>query len=109
MQKPKSKQEQKLELELEAELREACQKIFLITGKHSTRFIANIEKSGAVAASKMILSGNKTSDTFDLLAEKGKLADSIEAVLIKSRYGVLFDDEEVDNALSRLVDEGYYG
>ena len=53
------------------------------------------------------LSGNRTSDGFNLLAQKGRLDLSIEALAVKKQFTALFTDEEANTALMRLLDAGY--
>ena len=54
-----------------------------------------------------ILSGHRESDGFNLLAQKGQLALSLEALAVKKQYTALFSDEEVNTALDRLLSAGY--
>lgn len=54
-----------------------------------------------------ILSGHKESDGFYLLAQKGKLELSLEALAVKKQFTALFSDEEANNALMRLLEAGY--
>lgn len=53
------------------------------------------------------LSGHRESDGFNLLAQKGQLALSVEALAVKKPYTALFSDDEVNNALDRLLSAGY--
>jgi len=53
------------------------------------------------------LSGNRASDGFNLLAQKGRLDLSIEALAVKKQFTALFTDEEANTALMRLLDAGY--
>ena len=53
------------------------------------------------------LSGNRISDGFNILADKGRLDLSLEALVIDKRFTSLFSDEEANNALMRLLDAGY--
>ena len=53
------------------------------------------------------LSGHRESDGFNLLAQKGRLELSLEALAVKKQYTALFSDEEVNNALDRLLSAGY--
>ena len=55
------------------------------------------------------LSGHRLSDGFDILAAKGRLDLSLEALAIDKRFTALFSDEEANTALTRLLDAGYYG
>ena len=53
------------------------------------------------------LSGSRASDGFSLLAGKGHLELSLEALAIDKRFTALFSDEEANTALMRLLDAGY--
>ena len=53
------------------------------------------------------LSGHKESDGFSMLAQKGRLDLSLEALAVKKQFTALFSDEEANNALMRLLDGGY--
>ncbi len=54
-----------------------------------------------------IMSGNRESDGFTLLAQQGRLDLSLEALVIDKRFTALFSDEEANEALSRLLSSGY--
>lgn len=53
------------------------------------------------------LSGNRESDGFGVLADKGHLELSLEALAIDKRFTALFTDEEANTALNRLLLAGY--
>ena len=53
------------------------------------------------------LSGNRESDGFHFLAQKGRLDLSLEALSVKKQFTALFTDDEANNALMRLLDAGY--
>ncbi len=55
------------------------------------------------------LDGHKPSDGFGLLAQKGRLDLSLEAISTKKQFTALFTDDQANNALMRLLDAGYYG
>lgn len=99
----------KLEEKLTKELITSCDTVFTLTGERSTRFLNNLAKDGAVKTLKRLLSGNRPSDTFDTLADRGLLVHSIEAVAVKGCYSSFFTDEEINGCLERLVDAGFYG
>ena len=61
----------------------------------------------ALTQAHRCLSGHRESDGFNLLAQKGKLELSLEALAVKKQYTALFSDEEVNNALDRLLSAGY--
>ena len=54
-----------------------------------------------------VLAGHRESDGFSLLAAKGRLELSMEALAVKKQFTALFSDEEANNALMRLLDGGY--
>lgn len=54
-----------------------------------------------------VLSGHRESDGFHLLAQKGRLDLSLEALAVKKQYTALFSDEQVNTALDRLLFAGY--
>ena len=66
-----------------------------------------IEDSEAMKQAHRILSGHKDSDGFGMLAEKGHLELSLEALAVDKRFTALFTDEEANEALTRLLDAGY--
>ena len=61
----------------------------------------------AVKQAKRCLSGHRESDGFFQLADMGRLELSLEALACKKQFTSLFTDEEVNNALMRLLDAGY--
>ena len=61
----------------------------------------------AIKNARRCLSGNRISDGFNILADKGRLDLSLEALVIDKRFTGLFTDEEANNALMRLLDAGY--
>ena len=60
-----------------------------------------------VNGAKRILSGTRLSDGFSLLAQKGALKLSLEALAVDKRFTSLFTDEEANEALQRLLEAGY--
>ena len=53
------------------------------------------------------LNGNRISDGFNILAQKGRLDLSLEALAVDKRFTSLFTDEEANTALERLLFAGY--
>ena len=85
------------------------------------KFIAAWENNRAAAAlmgirmrpldlksAKRVLSGNRLSDGFNELKAKGSLKLSLEALAVDKRFTELFSDEEANEALTRLLEAGYY-
>ena len=56
---------------------------------------------------KRCLTGHKESDGFWALADKGRLDLTLEALSTKKDFTALFTDEEVNTALTRLLDAGW--
>ena len=53
------------------------------------------------------LSGNRESDGFQILADKNRLDLSLEALAVSKKFTELFNDDEANNALMRLLAAGY--
>ena len=66
-----------------------------------------VEDADAMKTARRALSGNRVSDGFNILADKGHLELSLEALVVGKRFTQLFTDEEANNALMRLLDAGY--
>ena len=61
-----------------------------------------------VKGAKRVLSGNRLSDGFNELKAKNMLKLSLEALAVDKRFTSLFTDEEANEALSRLLEAGFY-
>ena len=61
-----------------------------------------------VKSAKRTLSGSRSSDGWGVLAAKGRLDLSLEALVVDKRFTALFTDEEANEALNRLLDAGFY-
>lgn len=61
----------------------------------------------ALKTAHRALSGHRESDGFQILADKGRLDLSLEALAVDSRFTALFSDEEANTALNRLLGAGY--
>ena len=66
-----------------------------------------LEEADAMKTAHRYLSGHRESDGFRILADKGRLDLSLEALAISKKYTELFNDDEANNALSRLLAAGY--
>ena len=66
-----------------------------------------VEDADAMKTARRALSGNRGSDGCNILADKGHLELSLEALVGDKRFTQLFTDEEANNALMRLLDAGY--
>ena len=66
-----------------------------------------LAEADAMKTAHRYLSGHRESDGFQILADKGRLDLSLEALAISKKYTELFNDDEANNALSRLLAAGY--
>ena len=69
--------------------------------------ICEVEDSKALELARRCLSGGRDSEGFAQLQKLGRLDLSLEALSVKKTYTALFTDEQVNNALMRLLDAGY--
>ena len=67
-----------------------------------------VERDKAMQLAHRSLQGRRESEGFGVLADKKRLDLSLEALAVDKRFGALFSDEEANNALTRLLDAGYY-
>lgn len=63
----------------------------------------------ALKTAHRTLSGTRLSDGFNALKEKHRLGLTLEALVVDKRFTTLFSDEEANEALTRLLEAGYYG
>ena len=66
-----------------------------------------LAEADAMKTAHRYLSGHRESDGFSHLARLGKLELSMEALAVKKQFTSLFNDDEANNALMRLLDAGY--
>ena len=67
-----------------------------------------LERDKAMQLAHRSLQGHRESEGFGILADKKHLELSLEALAVDKRFGALFSDEEANNALTRLLNAGYY-
>ena len=67
-----------------------------------------VKPETALADAHRTLSGQRLSDGFNDLAKLHRLDLSLEALATDKRYTSLFSDEEVNEALTRLLEAGFY-
>ena len=66
-----------------------------------------MDAADAMKQAHRALSGPRESDGFRILADKGHLELTLEALAVDKRFTSLFTDEEANNALMRLLSAGY--
>lgn len=77
-------------------------------GCRMVRFRQTVEKYGGVETAKEMLRKHRTSDCFSQLADQNRLDLTMEALVVKGKFGTLFTDEEVNCCFETLCDAGYY-
>ena len=66
-----------------------------------------VTTADALKQAHRYLSSHRVSDGFDILAAKGRLDLTLEALVVDKRFTALFSDDEANNALDRLLSAGY--
>lgn len=66
-----------------------------------------VDRLKALENARRCLSGSRDSEGFGQLQSKNRLDLTVEALAVKKAYTALFTDEQVNNALMRLLDAGY--
>lgn len=66
-----------------------------------------VAEEEAMKQAHRCLNGSRESDGFSLLAQKGRLELSLEALAVSKQFTGLFTDEEANEALTRLLSAGY--
>ena len=66
-----------------------------------------LAEADAMKPAHRYLSGHRESDGFQILADKGRLDLSLEALAISKKFTELFNDDEANTALTRLLAAGY--
>lgn len=69
----------------------------------------SVPTEDAMKTAHCALSGSRLSDGFNALKEKRRLDLTLEALAVDKRFTTLFSDEEANEALTRLLEAGYYG
>ena len=67
-----------------------------------------IPAEDALKTAHRTLSGSRLSDGFNALQKLGRLDLSLEALATDKRFTALFTDEEANEALSRLLEAGWF-
>lgn len=70
--------------------------------------LRSVEKEDMLASAHRQLTGNRCSEGFGQLETKGRLDLSLEALAVDKRFTGLFSDEEANQALTRLLETGYF-
>lgn len=68
-----------------------------------------VPQQDALTTARRLLTGCRLSDGFNALKEKRRLDLTLEALAVDRRFTTLFSDEEANEALTRLLEAGYFG
>ena len=67
-----------------------------------------MDGADAMRTAHRCLTGHRSSAGVGILADKGHLELTLEALAADARFTGLFSDEEANTALARLLQAGYY-
>lgn len=98
----------KLEKEFLAEALSNAQTAMLSHGAPTKRLIATLQERGGSETVRELCKRHRASDGFDFLCAKGLGSLTLEALVIKGKFGSLFTDEEVNFCLDLLMEAGYF-
>ncbi len=76
-------------------------------GYNATRFFQMVTELGGVQAARSLLRSNALSDGLVELWERGRLDLTMEALVLRPPWKILFTSEELATAEKRLRDLGY--
>ncbi len=98
----------KLEQEFTLQAIQNAQTAMLESGCPTKRLLQTLETKGGVEMVRELCKRGRASDGFDDLLVKGHGELTLEALVIKGKYGKLFTDEEVNFCLDLLMGAGYF-
>ncbi len=67
-----------------------------------------VDREVALETARRCLSGNRDSEGFATLQKLKRLDLSLEALAVKKEFTALFTDDQVNHALQRLLESGYF-
>ena len=85
-----------------------AQTAMLELGCPTKRLLQTLQTRGGAETVRELCKRGRASDGFDDLFTKGRGELTLEALVIKGKYGPLFTDEEVNWCLEVLVEAGYF-
>lgn len=74
---------------------------------NATRFLIMVNQHGGVQTAKKLLYSREVPDGLTKLCLLGRLDLSVEALIVRSGWGDLFSEKEIEIAKKRLEDFGY--
>lgn len=78
-------------------------------GYNPARNLKNIQERGGVSVARRVLDRICCSENFEILKRNNRLDLSMEALIVKGEYAVLFEDNEVNQCLALLCECNYFG
>jgi hypothetical protein len=76
-------------------------------GYNATRFLQMVSNDGGLKTAQKLLATSEPSDGFTVLWEHGRLDLTVENLVLKPKFQVLFTSAEIDKAKTRLEEYGY--
>ena len=77
-------------------------------GCPTKRLYQTLDTHGGVETARELAKKHRSSDGFEALRQCGHLELTLEALMVKGKYGCLFTDEEINWCFELLVDAGYF-
>ena len=71
-------------------------------------FVTMLSTLGGLGTAKRLLATTDVSSGFTVLYERGRLDLTVEALVVKPEFAILFTDHEIDIAQQRLRQLGYH-
>ena len=98
----------KLKEEFQLQAMKNAQTAMLDHGAPTKRLMDTLRAQGGVETVQELCKRHRVSDGFDFLAGKKQLDLSLEALVVRGKFGSLFTDDEVNWCLDLLMQAGYY-
>ena len=98
----------KLEKEFQLQAMANAQMAMIAHNCPTKRLLQTLEEKGGVQTVQELCKRGRASDGYDELFAKGQGDLTLEALVIKGKYGALFTDEEVNYCLDLLMSAGYF-
>ena len=93
---------ERLELRFHADMVEGIRTLTREIGYRAPRFAQMVSEHGGVEAAHRLLRGPRTSEGFQVLYRHRRLAQSVEAWVLRPDYRPLFSEDERAEARNRL-------
>lgn len=97
----------KLELEFDMAMMEIYKRAKAEAGYNATRYLQMLQESRGLVTARTLLSVSNVSDGYTALWERKRLDLTVEALILQSKWHLLFSDQERGIAHKRLEDYDY--